>query len=73
MGGAIFGALGGAIPGALGGAMAPVMALWAASLNGGNPEGHPRSAYLREDKAREKVIEFPATHLFGPEVNNAYA
>jgi site-specific DNA recombinase len=29
-------------------------------------EDHPRAVYLREDKAGEKVVEFLATHLFGP-------
>jgi DNA invertase Pin-like site-specific DNA recombinase len=31
------------------------------------PEDHPRMVYLREDKAGEKVVEFLATHLFGPD------
>lgn len=31
------------------------------------PEDHPRAAYIREDKAGEKVVEFLTTHVFGPE------
>ncbi len=31
------------------------------------PEDHPRMVYLREDKAGEKVVEFLATHVFGPD------
>jgi site-specific DNA recombinase len=31
------------------------------------PEDHPRMVYLREDKAGEKVVEFLARHLFGPD------
>ena len=31
------------------------------------PEEHPRTVYLREDKAGEKVVEFLSTHVFGPE------
>ena len=31
------------------------------------PEEHPRTVYLREDRAGEKVVEFLSTHVFGPE------
>jgi hypothetical protein len=31
------------------------------------PDDHPRMVYMREDKAGEKVVEFLATHLFGPD------
>jgi hypothetical protein len=31
------------------------------------PENHPASVYLREDRAAEKVIQFLAERLFGPE------
>jgi len=31
------------------------------------PEDHPRTVYLREDGAGEKVVEFLSTHAFGPE------
>ncbi|MQB02324.1 MAG: hypothetical protein GEU78_19205, partial [Actinobacteria bacterium] len=31
------------------------------------PGEHPRTVYLREDRAGEKVVEFLSTHVFGPE------